>query len=125
MAIGRESQAKAYLQGQGVDYCVGVSWGEVRDQLNRQNNIDQETRLIMKDFLSKLSEEARQVLEILLDVPQDLLQTIHGGLKYKKSEVSWYQIRYYLRFLGWKYLVIDKAFKELKKKFISFQKNNI
>ena len=117
MESREEDQARGYLQGQGIDYCHGTNWREVREQLNRQDIIETpETLIMFKEMLDSLSKEAREVVGIVLSTPQELIEALFVGKKKGKGRLNRNQLRMYLRYRGWKHLVIESVFGELRKK---------
>ena len=113
-----EGEAKRYLQSNGIDYCHNMSWREVKEQLDSTNIVETpETITSFKERIDSLSKEAREVVEIILNTPQELLDALFMIKNNKKGRLSKNQLTQYLRYYGWKLIVIDNVFGELEKKF--------
>jgi len=113
----REGRDEAYLQSQGIDYCYGTSWREVREQLNKQDFIETpESLTAFKELLESLSEEAKEVVNIVLNTPTELVDALFARKEKGKGGLNRHQLRSYLRYCGWKYRAIETVFGELRKK---------
>lgn len=64
-----------------------------------------------REFFEILSEEAKYVISIVLNSPEEMLNTVWGDTKKK---ITKYTITKFLRFKGWKFRDIYKVFNEIK-----------
>ncbi len=72
---------------------------------------NQETICIKKDLTTKLSDEAKDIIRLILNGPAEIIETFMTT-KYKK--ISKNLIKNHLIELGWATKKIDKTFSELK-----------
>jgi hypothetical protein len=102
--------------------CIGNKFNDLVEHKNRnkydgvKTNIEfeplatpagQEKRCILANIVKSLSDEAQQIVSIVLEAPADLLHML------PKPELSKSQLTKYLRLKGWKIPAIDKAYVEI------------
>lgn len=78
------------------------------ENLALSNPSMQEKKCIFKSILLSLSNEAQQIITIVLEAPADLLAML------PKPRLSKHQLTKYLRLKGWKIPAINKAYVEIK-----------
>ncbi len=69
--------------------------------------------LLKKDAFDSLSDEAKYLLRIILDAPQELIEVLYTQ-KYKKTSKARIK-KFLLKRLHWNRLKVNKAFREIKK----------
>jgi len=69
--------------------------------------------LLKKDAFDSLSDEAKYLLRIILDAPQELIEVLYTQ-KYKKTSKARIK-KFLLKCLHWNRLKVNKAFREIKK----------
>ncbi len=72
---------------------------------------NQEAEIIKKDLITKLSKEAKEVIQMVLNSPTEILEVFQTP-KYKT--ISKAKIKEHLAINGWPPRRIDKVFTELK-----------
>ncbi|MBU0777757.1 hypothetical protein KKF82_05825 [Patescibacteria group bacterium] len=111
-------EAKVFIQSNGIDELNGVTVDEVRQellgQLLRRSNV--ERMVILKDSVKKLSAEAREVIRIILNSPEEMVEYLWGMEEKQITKITQRDLRQYLNWsLGWPFLVIEEVFGELKR----------
>lgn len=121
-----ERLAMAFLHSQGIHRLEGMTAQEACDEICSCQLQDLEEKAILRDSVDRLSEAAREVVMLVFDSPADLARHIWdgrsmvwpylpGAFDKRMSTMTQNNIKYYLRHMGWKHLVIDSAFAEVKK----------
>lgn len=130
MKVGKDASLKSeyesLLRDEGISSCEHAPLGDVFEALNTKylEQGNPEEKVIKKDFFNKmLSEEAKEVVKVVFDTPVELAQFVwdcrerqrkgrkKGSDNYRLSQ---HHLRQYLRYYGWKYLTIQRAFREIK-----------
>jgi hypothetical protein len=93
-----------------------VDLGDEQYTPEATTSITPESTLKLKDWLESLSEEARQVVRIILDGPAEVLDLGVDGCKCITRKM----LREYLREQGWQWKVIHRVMVELKEGIKSF-----
>ena len=97
--------AEEYLQSHGIDQLCGVGREELVEQLNSRIEWANPERIVMfKEALEGLSDVARTVVSLVLNVPDEF---------YKRG-LSRRQLHDYLAFYGQEHKEIWKAFSEIQ-----------
>ena len=99
-----------------------IAW-DPSNYISLENNLDvlqSETELkymstpeqifLRKESVLALSDDAKNLLKFVLDVPDDLIRCVTG----KRGEISKEKLVIFLRVIGWTPSKINKTFKELK-----------
>lgn len=102
-----ESQFKNIITKAHIQRYDGTEISLKDIALSSKHN--QEKEYILKDTISKLSKEAREIIDIVLNAPADLITML------PKSNLSKHQLTKYLRLKGWKIPTILRTFNEIKK----------
>lgn len=111
-----EFEKEEIFRRHGIDRFEGVSPGELFDEFynprsDAQLSVNPERIAIIREMAAWLSIEAREVLRIVVDVPAELSEHIRrSGV----NRMSRHCIREYLRYYGWSFLAIEKAFREIR-----------
>lgn len=91
---------------------VGTSWEQLQSELSeQQGRFNPERACRLKLFFAGLSKEALEVVDLILNVPDELLEFVIG--KGTHREVTRNSIRQYLRWHGWERRNVEKIFREL------------
>ena len=83
-----------------------------RESITLPSSDNQENLLIKKDLTLKLSKEAKEVIDLVLLSPSEILETL---LTPKYHQVSKEKIKQHLIRVGWSQERVKIVFKELKK----------
>jgi len=75
------------------------------------NKINQEDFIIFKETLQELSEDAKEVIQIVFETPMDLIKMIKK--QQQPRGVNKHQLQKLLRKQGWSFCRIWKTFKEI------------
>jgi hypothetical protein len=78
---------------------------------SHSNQDSQEKIAIKKDLTEKLSREAKDIIKLIINGPEEVLREIKGD---RYNIISKDKIYVFLRKQGWKRKAIDGAFAELK-----------
>lgn len=73
--------------------------------------VSPETAVIKKDLISQLSEEAKEIILIVLEGPKEVIEAITSE---KYNCISKQRIKQYLEKKGWRPKTINRCFEELK-----------
>jgi len=114
----REQQAMAFVWSNGIDELNGITPEEVRQELIEQllEEPSIEKRMIVKDLARKLSVEAREVIRIVLNAPEEMVIYLWGSREKQITKITQHDLRQYLNWsLGWPFLAIEEVFGELKR----------
>jgi hypothetical protein len=82
---------------------------------NSNHQANTESLIIKKDLTEKLSKEAKDIIKLVLQSPEEVIKELKGD---RYNIISKDKIYIFLRKQGWKRKKIDGAFLELKK-FVS------
>lgn len=93
-----------------IPYCENVEEDD-KESITLPSDSNQEKSLIKKDLAEKLSEEAKEVIALILNSPVEILETFMTE-KYKK--ISKEKIKEHLVINGWHQRKVDKTFSEIK-----------
>jgi len=115
-----------FLQSENLDKFFLADVEETVEKLTdkMEQVINPEEATIRKDFFHKtLSEEAKEVIDIIFNTPTELVEFVWDCRKSQRRDrdegsegyrLSQHHLRQYLRFYGWKHLVIESVFREIK-----------
>jgi len=111
-----EKEAREILHAQGIHRCHGVKWSELLEETNRLNlSENPERKVILKDMISKLSGEAKLVVRVVLDAPEEMVQYLWGSEEKRITKITRHDLRQYLNWsCGWPFLMIEEVFTELR-----------
>lgn len=102
---------------EGLDFFQGDrgSMEEFKQCMaERQDRDNPERACRWGQFLEALSCEAREIVELMVNVPDELLEFVVG--KGTHQSITKNSLRQYLRFRGWKFRIIEQVFLELAAK---------
>ena len=126
---GSEGQKRDHIF-EGFDFCsyvvwpigkesvrVGThsSWELLRNVLaeDAEGEWEKVERAIeVNDLYHKLSKEAKEVIGLVINTPGELIQFLIDN---PRLRLSMQVLKDYLRFYGWKHIVIGKAFAEIQR----------
>ena len=113
-----QKQAMAFIKSNGIDELDGVTAEEVNqellDQLLREPSA--EKMVMLKDSVRSLSAEARQVVRIVLNAPQEMVEYLWGSSEKQITKITRHDLRQYLNWSkGWPFLTIEGVFSELRR----------
>lgn len=120
MADEREGRQRleAFLRSEGLDSFEREALGELFEKLCNthfeQRAVSPEGIAVRNDLINRLSEEAKEVIKIIFNVPSELVEYVWGCKEKQVVKLTCNDIRQYLRYYGWKHLVIESAFREIK-----------
>ncbi len=117
-ATKEERAGEKRLIVEGLDSFSGLlddaSAIELADTLSEaQNANNPERQVIRRDSFRRLSNEAVEVFDVMLNIPSELLGMITGKRTYKRLTLSDVR-RYMIRERGWPGYLIDNTLVELK-----------
>lgn len=114
----RGKRMKAFLRSEGFDNFDRAALEEIFEELCsehfEQQAVNPEGMAIRKDLVDRLSEEAKEVIKIIFNTPSELVDYLWGCKEKQVDRLTCSNIRQYLRYYGWKHLVIEDAFQEIK-----------
>ena len=96
----------------------GITLEEIRQELidGSLSRPDAEKQAIIKDLTNRLSMEAREVISIVLNAPEEMVEYLWGTREKQITKITQHDLRQYLNWsLGWKFTLIAKVFSELKR----------
>jgi len=110
---GSEDFAQELFDGDGVHEMNGASLSEyLLHVVDKQNCDNPERQCEFMQLINNLSNEAKQVIRIVLDTPFELWAFLAHSDSLSKT-VCVASLREYLRFHGWRYAAINKAFEQI------------
>jgi len=115
-----ESQVRIFklLRENGIDELNGIALDEIGQELVERslNRPDAEKQAIVKDLANRLSGEAREIIRIVLNAPEEMVEYLWGSREKQITKITQQDLRQYLNWsLGWPFLVIEEVFGELKR----------
>lgn len=112
---------------EGIDFCGFVTchspmevgkedsaWVALRGFVVNKDKRSAERQVILSDLYHKLSSEAKEVVQIVLETPEELVEFVAEKVCCK-GRLTTSDVKEYLRYIGWGYPAIAGAFGELKK----------
>jgi hypothetical protein len=102
-----ESHFKNIITKQHIQRYDGVEIS--MEDIALTSKYNQEKECILRDTISKLSKEAREIISIVFDAPADLIAML------PKPRLNKHRLTKYLRLKGWKIPAILRTFNEIKK----------
>jgi hypothetical protein len=88
---------------------------------DRFKNQNQERCAGISIILSRLSKEAKEVIELVFNTPEELLRSSRKKKRaYSNRELTINEIRNYLRYCGWPIKMIDYSLDEIKEAVRNF-----
>ena len=124
MAKGKATNLYAYLtiyqtmKYGDIPYFEQSTPRENQKEIMLPSSSNQERDVIKKDLFTKLSSEAKEVINIVLNSPNEILETFKTP---KYGIISRNKIKKYLISNGWKTKFVEKVFSELKEFVMSFE----
>ena len=91
---------------------------ENQEEIMLPSSSNQERDIIKKDLFAKLSSEAKEIINIVLNSPNEILEIFKTP---KYNLISRNKIKEYLVSNGWKTKSVKKAFSELKEFVMNFE----
>ena len=114
----REQQTMAFVRSNGIDALSGVTPEEIRDELIEGSLAKPsfERLVFVKDLAERLSEEAREVIRIVLNAPEEMVEYLWGSSEKQITKITRHDLRQYLNWsCGWKFTHIARVFAELER----------
>lgn len=115
----RMKRLEVFLRNEGLDKFERDVLEEVFDELcNKhfeQRAVNPEGMVMRKELVDRLSEEAKEVIKIIFNMPSELVGYIWGCKEKQIDKLTCHDLRQYLRYYGWKYLVIESVFQEIRR----------
>ena len=110
------SRAMVFLNGSGIQSLYGVTAEEVKRKLLEDAldvpNVDRHA--YFRSRLAELSAEARQVVGLILDTPEEMIQYLWGSKEKQITAISKGDLKQYLGwFYRWSGRRISRVFGEL------------
>ena len=124
LSTNEENRARKHFAAQGIHSCYGISFEQLYGELYGDELMQSyggscaaESRVVAaRDLVGRLSKEAREVVDVIVNIPGELVEVVAGKRGTWRGVLTVRDVRWFLHTqYGWSHRAISRALAEVKK----------